>query len=72
MKRSFSQKKKPSRSRILHLSDDLRAWRHARKLSQSKAALELQISARTLQEWEQGRAAPRGIALIALRKLITR
>ncbi|PYI87321.1 MAG: transcriptional regulator, partial [Verrucomicrobia bacterium] len=42
----------------------------AHKLSQGNAALKLQISVRTLQEWEQGRAIARGIALVALRKLI--
>jgi hypothetical protein len=30
-------------------------------LSQNQAALKLQISKRTLQEWEQDRAAPRGL-----------
>jgi DNA-binding transcriptional regulator YiaG len=72
MKRSSNKRKKASRSRVLHLPDDLRAWRHARKLSQSQAALRLQISTRTLQEGEQGRAAPHGIAVMALRKLIAR
>jgi len=31
----------------------LRAWRDGKNLSQSEAALKLQISKRTLQEWEQ-------------------
>ena len=70
MKRSFNPRKKPGWAGGLNLRTDLRAWRHAHKLSQGKAALKLQISIRTLQEWEQGRAVPRGIALIALRKLI--
>jgi len=35
----------------------LRAWRERNNLSQSEAALKLQISKRTLQEWEQGRSA---------------
>jgi DNA-binding transcriptional regulator YiaG len=72
MKRRFTQRMKRTRPRRLNLPADLRAWRRARALSQSKAALKLQISIRTLQEWEQGRAAPRGIALIALQKLIIR
>ena len=36
----------------------LRAWRERENLSQSEATLKLQISKRTLQEWEQARAAP--------------
>jgi DNA-binding XRE family transcriptional regulator len=39
----------------------LRAWRERNNLSQSEAALTLQISKRTLQEWEQARAAPRAL-----------
>jgi DNA-binding transcriptional regulator YiaG len=48
----------------------LRAWRERENLSQSEAALRLQISKRTLQEWEQGRAAPRGFARTAVEKAI--
>lgn len=40
----------------------LRAWRQRENLSQSEAALKLQISKRTLQEWEQARATPHGFA----------
>jgi DNA-binding transcriptional regulator YiaG len=32
--------------------------------------LKLQISKRTLKEWEQGRAAPRGFARTAIEKTI--
>ena len=48
----------------------LRGWRERKDLSQSEAALKLQISKRTLQEWEQGRAAPRGFAQTAIEKAI--
>lgn len=48
----------------------LRAWRERQNLSQREAALRLQISKRTLQEWEQGRAAPRGFARTAVEKAI--
>jgi DNA-binding transcriptional regulator YiaG len=48
----------------------LRAWRERNNLSQSEAALKLLISKRTLQEWEQGRAAPRGFARIAIERTI--
>ena len=48
----------------------LRAWRERNNLSQSDAALKLQISKRTLQEWEQDRAAPRGLARTAIEKAI--
>ena len=43
----------------------LRAWRKRENLSQSEAALKLQISNRTLQEWEQARAVPHGFARAA-------
>jgi DNA-binding transcriptional regulator YiaG len=48
------------------LREQLRAWRRKYDLSQSEAGLKLQISRRTLQEWEQGRAMPRGLALVSL------
>ena len=48
----------------------LRAWRERENLSQCEAALKLQISKRTLQEWEQARAAPRGFARTAVEKVI--
>jgi type I restriction enzyme M protein len=48
------------------------AWRKRNKLSQSAAALKLKVSRRTLQEWEQGRATPRHLALEALREKIAR
>jgi putative transcriptional regulator len=55
---------------VFNLSDELRAWRHKHNLSQSEAALKLQISKRTLQEWEQGRAEPEGLARIAILKIV--
>jgi len=48
----------------------MRAWREGKNLSQSEAALKLQISKRTLQEWEQDRSAPRGFARTAIEKMI--
>jgi len=48
----------------------LRAWRKRENLSQSEAALKLQISNRTLQEWEQARAVPHGFARAAVEKAI--
>jgi len=50
----------------------LAAWRKRNKLSQSKAALKLKVSVRTLQEWEQDRSTPRHLALEALRNKIAR
>ena len=46
----------------------LRAWRKRENLSQSEAALRLNISKRTLQEWEQDRATPHGLARAAVEK----
>ncbi|PYK39052.1 MAG: hypothetical protein DME49_05410 [Verrucomicrobia bacterium] len=54
------------------ISAELRLWRKRHKLSQPQAALKLRISPRTLQEWEQSRAAPRHLALVALRDKIGR
>jgi putative transcriptional regulator len=54
------------------IATQLVTWRKRNKLSQSKAALKLKVSPRTLQEWEQGRATPRHLALEALREKIHR
>ena len=59
-----------SRAVVFNFSDELRVWRHKHNLSQSEAALKLQISKRTLQEWEQGRAEPEGLARIAIQKIV--
>ena len=48
----------------------LRAWRERENLSQSEAALRLHISRRTLQEWEQNRAAPTSLARTAVENAI--
>ncbi len=48
------------------LSERLHDWRRKNDLSQSEAALKLKISKRTLQEWEQGRAKPRHLAMAAI------
>ena len=45
-------------------------WRKKNDFSQGEAALKLRISTRTLQEWEQGRARPRHLALGAVEALI--
>jgi DNA-binding transcriptional regulator YiaG len=52
------------------LSARLRAWREKNDFSQSEAALRLQISKHTLQEWEQKRAKPRRLASVAIEKAI--
>jgi len=63
---------KPKRRSKDEIALALVAWRKRNKLSQSAAALKLKISPRTLQEWEQGRATPRHLALEALREKIAR
>ena len=55
---------------VFNLSDELRAWRYKHNLSHSETALKLQVSKRTLQEWEQGRAEPEGLARIAIEKTV--
>ena len=59
-----------SRAAVFNLSDELRAWRHKNNLSQSEGALKLQVSKRTLQEWEQDRAEPEGLARSATLKIV--
>ncbi len=48
----------------------LQAWRERKCFSQRDAAVFLGISKRTLENWEQERATPRGYALVALMRLI--
>ena len=57
-------------SATVKLSARLRGWREKNDFSQSEAAMRLQISKRTLQEWEQDRAEPRGLASAAIEKAI--
>ena len=52
------------------LSERIYQWREARNLSQSEAAIKLRMSKRTLQEWEQDRAVPTHLGLIALEAII--
>jgi DNA-binding transcriptional regulator YiaG len=68
MSRGFKARQRSNNEIARELSD----WRKRHKLSQSEAALKLQVSRRTLQEWEQGRATPRHLALEALRTKIAR
>ncbi len=62
-----SGKRKPAAD---DLAGRLYEWRRKNDFSQSEAALELQISTRTLQEWEQNRARPQGLALSALNRAL--
>ncbi len=48
----------------------LQAWREKKAFSQRDAAEFLGISKRTLENWEQERATPRGYAVVALMKLL--
>jgi len=48
----------------------LRSWRKSENLSQSEAGLRLKISKRTLQEWEQGRDVPHGLARRTIENVI--
>jgi DNA-binding transcriptional regulator YiaG len=54
----------------LTFPERLYEWRKKNDFSQSETALKLRISTRTLQEWEQGRARPRHLALHAIETLI--
>ena len=48
----------------------LQEWRERKAFSQRDAAKFLGISKRTLENWEQERATPRGYAVVALLQLI--
>lgn len=68
-------RKRPSakgrtRTRSRSLGERLYQWREHLNYSQSEAALRLNISTRTLQEWEQGRATPAHLALSAIERII--
>jgi DNA-binding transcriptional regulator YiaG len=52
------------------LAQRLYEWRKKNDFSQSEAAQRLQVSTRTLQEWEQGRAQPKHLALSAINELM--
>jgi DNA-binding transcriptional regulator YiaG len=65
-------KVKPRRRPKSDIAHALIDWRRETSFSQSEAALKLKVSVRTLQEWEQGRATPRHLALDALREKIAR
>jgi DNA-binding transcriptional regulator YiaG len=59
-----------SGSSITQFQRLLLTWRQTRGLSQSEAAPLLGVPVRTLQSWEQGERAPRGLALGALLQLL--
>jgi len=48
----------------------MQKWREDRGFSQRDAAEFLGISKRTLENWEQERATPRGYAVVTLMKLL--
>jgi DNA-binding transcriptional regulator YiaG len=68
--RSPATRKARRSSMPVPFGQQLYEWRKKHDFSQSEAALQLGISTRTLQEWEQGRARPRHLALNALEALI--
>ena len=63
-------RRKARRPSVPTFGERLYEWRKKNDFSQSEAALKLRISTRTLQEWEQGRARPRHLALDAVEALI--
>jgi DNA-binding transcriptional regulator YiaG len=60
-------KRSPARVKF---AERLYEWRKKNDFSQGEAASKLRISMRTLQEWEQGRARPRHLALDAVEALM--
>ena len=65
-----ARRKAKRSSMSLTFDQRLYQWRSRNDFSQSEAASKLRISTRTLQEWEQGRARPRHLALAAVEALI--
>jgi len=54
----------------MNIATQLKKWREKKGFSQADAAAYLEISKRTLQDWEQGRRQPVGLARRFLVKLI--
>ncbi len=52
------------------LAQRIQAARNRLNLSQSGAAKEWGVSKRTLQQWEQSRSSPRGLARTALESIL--
>ena len=71
-RRIVRRKRRSSASSVKSLSERLCEWRERNDLSQSEAAIKLRVSKRTLQEWEQGRAEPRHLAMDAIAAVIGR
>jgi DNA-binding transcriptional regulator YiaG len=69
-RRPTTRRKARRSSAPVPLSERLYQWRKRNDFSQSEAASKLQVSTRTLQEWEQSRAGPRHLALDAVNALI--
>ena len=71
-RRIVRRKRRSSASSVKSLSERLCEWRERNDLSQSEAAIKLRLSKRTLQEWQQGRAKPRHLAMDAVAAVIGR
>jgi DNA-binding transcriptional regulator YiaG len=71
-RRIVRRKRDSSASSVKSLSKRLCEWRERNDLSQSEAAIKLRVSKRTLQEWEQGRAEPRHLAMDAIAAVMGR
>lgn len=50
----------------------VKSWREARNLTQAAAAKRFGVPHRTWQDWEYGRRTPRGFALQALTRRLSR
>lgn len=50
----------------------LRRWRRAHNLTRADAARRLDIPYRTLEDWEAGRHAPRGLAMRLIKSRVSR
>jgi len=50
----------------------LRRWRRTRQMTRADAARHLMIPYRTLEDWEAGKHAPRGLALRFITEKLSR
>ena len=53
------------------LAEQIDTWRTKHGLTQKAAAAQLEVSVRTLENWNQGRYIPKGFALKSLLEKIT-
>lgn len=59
----------PNRNKVRYWPEFLASFRESHNLSQKQLADKLQISARTVQDWEYGRGQPAPYLRLALQRI---